>query len=240
MKIEDIQETADSMPIYKKVNKDFFKKWSHDMAYVLGFFAADGSMIKTKRGTHFIAIQVIDKEIVYAIRKVMDSEHTISKRERFGNESDAYRLQVGSKEMFEDLIQLGFVPGKTKRLAMPVIPKKYFGDFVRGYFDGDGNVWVGFKHKERSKALYTISTVFTSGTKEFLINFQLRLQELISTSGSLVEKKGLQCSSLQYSIGDTLKLYDFMYNRGTLTSKLFLNRKKVVFEKYIRGRSSTG
>ena len=183
---------------------------------------------------------VIDKEIVHSIREAIGSDHTISKRERFGNESDIYRLQVGSKEMFEDLIKLGFIPGKTKRLVMPDAPKKYFKDFVRGYFDGDGNVWVGFKHKERSKTLYAISTVFTSGTKKFLINLQLRLQELLATSGSLVKKKGSNCHSLQYSIGDTLKLYDFMYNRGTLTSKLFLNRKKVVFEKYIRGRSLAG
>jgi hypothetical protein len=42
------------MPIHKKVNQDFFKKWSPEMAYILGFFTADGSMAKNKRGAHFI------------------------------------------------------------------------------------------------------------------------------------------------------------------------------------------
>jgi hypothetical protein len=104
------------MPVYKKVNKDFFKKWSHEMAYVLGFFAADGNMIKTKRKTHFIAIQLTDKEIVYAIRKTMNADHTISRRTRSSSERDIYRLQIGSKEMYEDLLKLGFSQNKLKRV----------------------------------------------------------------------------------------------------------------------------
>lgn len=44
------------MPVYKRVNKDFFKKWSNEMAYVLGFFAADGNMIVNKRGGQFWSI----------------------------------------------------------------------------------------------------------------------------------------------------------------------------------------
>jgi len=42
------------MPIYKTKNENFFKKWTPEMAYVLGFFAADGSMVKNKRGACFI------------------------------------------------------------------------------------------------------------------------------------------------------------------------------------------
>jgi hypothetical protein len=42
------------MPIHKEINHDFFKLWTPGMAYVLGFFSADGSMIKNKRGACFI------------------------------------------------------------------------------------------------------------------------------------------------------------------------------------------
>jgi hypothetical protein len=41
---------------------------------------------------------------------------------------------------------------------------------------------------------------------------------------------------LIYSIHSSLKLYDFMYNDLGL-SRLFLNRKKTVFERYIKMRS---
>ena len=53
------------MPIYKTKDENFFKKWTSEMAYVLGFIAADGSLIKNKRGACFIEIQSIDKEIIY-------------------------------------------------------------------------------------------------------------------------------------------------------------------------------
>jgi len=52
------------MPIYKKVNINFFKKWTPQMAYVLGFFTADGSMIRNKRGTCFIELEITDKELL--------------------------------------------------------------------------------------------------------------------------------------------------------------------------------
>jgi len=34
------------------------------MAYVLGFFTADGSMIRNKRGTCFIELEITDKELL--------------------------------------------------------------------------------------------------------------------------------------------------------------------------------
>ncbi len=52
------------------------------MAYVLGFFAADGTMIKNKRGAHFIEFDITDKEILLKIRKTLGSNHKISVRDR--------------------------------------------------------------------------------------------------------------------------------------------------------------
>ena len=57
------------MPIYKKIYKNFFKKWTPDMAYVLGFIYADGNIIHTKRGTWFWSIQITDEDILRACLK---------------------------------------------------------------------------------------------------------------------------------------------------------------------------
>ncbi len=203
------------------------------MAYVLGFFAADGNMVKTKRGTHFIAIQITDKEIVHAIRDVMDSEHAISKKERFNNEQDVYRLQIGSKEIFEDLLKLGFLPSKTKRLVVPIIPKKYFGDFVRGYFDGDGNVWVGNMHKNRKTNTKSMLVSFTSCSYDFLQRLHCDLKTFGIVGGSLKSFNNDKYSRLTFSTLDALKIYKIMYNG---TTKLFLERKKIVFDEYIELR----
>ncbi len=227
------------MPIYKKVNKNFFKKWSNEMAYVLGFFAADGYITHTKRGTNFWGIQITDKKLLYTIRNTIDSDHIISKRIRPDKKSTIYRLQIGSKEMVEDLSNLGFCARKSNNINIPNIPKKYIADFIRGYFDGDGNVWVGYVHKERKTPLYVMQVSFTSISKKFLISLQKVLHEKGLLGGSIITHKTKNYSRLSFVSKDSLKIFKIMYNRET---SLLLKRKKDVFERFIHkcGRSSTG
>ncbi|PIP28260.1 MAG: hypothetical protein COX29_02045 [Candidatus Moranbacteria bacterium CG23_combo_of_CG06-09_8_20_14_all_35_22] len=70
------------MPIHKTKNENFFKKWSPEMAYVLGFFAADGCMIKNNRGAYFIEFQITDKDILLKIKKLLGSNHKITERKK--------------------------------------------------------------------------------------------------------------------------------------------------------------
>ena len=112
---------------------------------------------------------------------------------------------------------------------------KYFKHFVRGYFDGDGNVWTGDVHKERKTKLLVLRVVFTSCSKNFLDLLRLKLAEFNILQGVLRKGSG-NYYRLQYSIRNSLKLYDFMYNDYD-TSNLFLRRKKDVFEKYKRMRT---
>jgi hypothetical protein len=225
------------VPIYKKVNKNFFKKWNRQMAYVLGFFAADGYITLNKRGANFWCIDITDKDLLYNIRDIIESEHKISERIGTENNKNQYRLQIGSKEMCNDLRKLGFQENKTKSLSTPNVPQKYFSDFVRGYFDGDGNVWIGFLNKKRKTPTKVITTVFTSCSYDFLKVLKDRLEIFGITKGVIREMLG-NYFHLTYSILNSLKLYNFMYNRGLLDTKgLFLERKKRVFDKYIKLRS---
>ena len=205
------------------------------MAYVLGFFAADGYITVNKRGGQFWCIQITDEELLIEIKKVIQSEHKISIRKGKNKKSEFYRLQIGSIEMCDDLRKLGYSERKTKRLIIPSVPKKYLSFFVRGYFDGDGNVWVGNAHKKRKKKVITLSTMFTSCSLQFLTELHTRLSCTDILGGSIYKSKK-NYSRLQYSLKDSLKLYDFMYN-SLGTSKLFLQRKKDVFEKYKKLRA---
>ena len=210
------------------------------MAYVLGFFSADGYITVNKRGGQFWCIQITDKKLLEKIRKAVGAEHKISVRvPSKKGEKTLYRLQIGSIQMCDDLRVLGFDKNKTKSLSIPNVPDEYLADFVRGYFDGDGNVWVGENHKYRNskKSSFTIQTVFTSCSHEFLTQLQLKLVTVGINNGAIYKSKG-DYSRLKFSVSGSLKLYKFMYNRHIRGfSGLFLNRKKKVFETFMSLRS---
>jgi hypothetical protein len=218
------------MPILRGVNKDFFKTWSCDMAYVLGFFAADGYITVNRRGGQYWCIHITDKELLEEIRKTVGSNHHIGVRPGQGNRQTTYRLQIGSVEMCDDLRKLGYAERKTKCLVIPNIPKRYFPDFVRGYFDGDGHVWTGHTHIHRPIKAFTLITGFTSGTLSFLKELKEMLAKEGLKGGSLITKARGFC--LQYSREDSLKLYEIMYNSKAV-NYLYLQRKKIVFERFL-------
>jgi intein/homing endonuclease len=218
-----------NMPSPKLVDRDFFKRWSSQMAYVLGFFAADGNMVKNSRGGHYISFYSSDKDLLLEIKKLMNSGHKFSKR-KFEN---VYRFQIGSTEMFDDLSSLGFTGNKSQRMQFPQIPKKFIRDFIRGYFDGDGNVWAGLINKKRPKPTKILQVAFTSGSVSFLGGLLILLRNEGVDGGSLFGVKNKNCHRLLFSTLDSLKIFEIMYNE---TCRPYLKRKRFVFEKFIKMR----
>ena len=119
-------------------------------------------------------------------------------------------------------------------MQLPDIPLKFFGDYVRGYFDGDGNVWVGFVHKERKTPLKTIQVAFTSGSSEYLKSLHAAFKESGLIGGGLYIPKTENFARLTLSVQDAFKLYEIMYNGS---HELYLKRKKLIFEQFMKLRS---
>ena len=216
------------MPIPRTLNHDFFKTWSSEMAYVLGFFAADGTMIRNSRGGHFIEFHITDKELLIAIKKSMDSNHKISvRRKRSPKHKAGYRIQIGSKEMYNDLRALGMSSRKSLTLQMPSIPKEYFGDFIRGYFDGDGCVYFKIlQFADRKNKRPILQSVFSCGTYNFLATLLDQLHVRGVQGGSL--KKKQRGNELSLSHRDSVALYRIMYNNLS-DSDIYLGRKYRLF-----------
>ncbi len=202
------------------------------MAYILGFFAADGNLIKNKRGGCFFSLEICDKDIIEKIKIIMKVEHKIGVRPAVGRHQARYRLQIGSKEIYSDLRKLGFSDHKTYNMTVPNVPEKYLHHFVRGYFDGDGCVWVGFIHKDRRRQTLAILSSFTSCSETFLRRLRLRLEKH-SIKGRMTCRKTY--FRLCYSVLSSIELYRFMYNNSA--NYLFLERKRVIFEKFIKSRT---
>ncbi|MFZ3100102.1 MAG: LAGLIDADG family homing endonuclease [Minisyncoccales bacterium] len=217
------------MPIYKEINHDFFKLWTPEMAYVLGFFSADGSMIKNKRGACFIEFEITDKELLKKIKEALGSNHKISERKRNEKWKTSYRLQIGSGKIFKDLLSMGITPNKSKTICLPDVPDNCFSHFTRGYFDGDGNVVAKFYKKPKSSKQRLVFLVrFTSGSRLFLESLRDRIKELASAEGFVIKRKNWYI--LTYSIFASRKLFQFMYLQDG--NNLYLKRKKKIFDSY--------
>lgn len=217
------------MLVSKIRKEDFFRSWTSEMAYTLGFFAADGSMYRAKHGGYYIAFEVTDLDILLAIRAVLSSEHKISSRKRNARYKTIYRLQIGSKRVFNDLIGLGMHQAKSLTMRMPQIPSDFLADFIRGYFDGDGCVHFGkYWRKDRRQWKLQLSIHFTSGSKGFLEDLWAALR--IITAGGHIAKKE-RGYELVFGQHDAVAIFHLMYDNG---SELFLKRKYQKFQLALR------
>lgn len=214
------------------VDEAFFEKWSKDMAYVLGFFAADGCLTKnSKRKNYYVQFVSTDLDVLEKIKKAMRANQKITEKvqPRTGLiTKQAFQIQIGSKKLFYDLIHMGLTPRKSKTIKLPAVPDEYFSNFLRGYFDGDGySNFCSYFAKDRKRRRCVMMSGFSSGSKVFLESLKKELSRLANTKG------GTLCPhnnnfALSFSIHDTRKLFDFMYN--DLGNRIFLERKYLKFK----------
>ena len=209
-----------------QVDAEFFKQWSPNMAYILGVVCADGCLVEHGNGYHCLNITSKDLSWLQEMKHVLQAAQKISRKER------GYQLQIRNQPLYRSLLNLGLTPRKSKTLQLPAVPSEVFPDFVRGYFDGDGCVRVW--REKRWRCGWQLRTIFVSGSAVFVEELRRRLSaEAWLAGGSLWFDA--RAYYLQYTIGDSLRLADFMYHGGHST--LYLGRKRERFERFKHLRS---
>lgn len=212
---------------YKK-NDSFFKTESSDMAWLLGFLASDGC-IGDKRNTITINLSRKDKEILEKIKILLQIENDIvdwTTSDGF----DCSELRWTSAEQKEDLAKYSIVPRKTLILKPPyTLNRKYWIDYIRGYFDGDGSINLIKNSNGRGNG--NLRWQVGSATKE-IIEFILDFFE----EEYNIPKVNIQVRSgtnpfytIQYSSVATRTIYQHLYTENAL----YLKRKKEHFEEII-------
>ena len=195
------------------INQDYFKTWSHNMAYILGFWYADGCIYGGKMFD--ITLHKKDKYIIKKIAQELDYQGPILDYV----DRQACRINFSCKVIYNDLIALGGTERKSKTLQFPNIPIEFLPDFIRGYFDGDGSVY-NVKGKR-------INTNFACGSNKFL---QSLLQLLKKEAGIEGGSISIANQSLTFGKKDSIKLGNYIYQNNP---ELYLLRKYEKFKQYL-------
>ena len=221
--------TGKTGKIIYKVTEDFFKcNNTEEKAYILGFICADGHIEKDRLN---ITVSIKDRDILEKIRYAMHSNHPIKEVQRTNPYKKTNRenlilseLMIGSVELVKPLFNMGLTTNKTYTLngdILKYIPKYLIRDFLRGYFDGDGNVFFGRRYNSGYK--YNINIC---GNEDFLLkSFQTYFPSSNKLYKDLYSK---QCYVWKISQKD--KVRDFMYYLY-YNSSISLHRKYDEFRK---------
>lgn len=199
-----------------KINENYFKTWSSNMAYTLGLWWADGCIY---RGRMFdITLHKKDRYILSKIAQDMQFEGNIYD----GVDAQASRINFSCIEIYKDIRALGGTQRKSLTALFPEnIPEEFLPDFIRGYFDGDGSVWYVKGNR--------INSEFCSGSKKFLEKLLQTLHNKTQIKGGSIHLANQSCYELTFGKKDSIELAKFMYT----DSKFFLKRKYEKFQKFL-------
>jgi hypothetical protein len=153
------------------VDHSFFKQWSPDMAYILGYIAADGFINKGGTG---LMLTSKDKELLDFCKDRFRTDRSVVYKEDYSRKNpgrDIYTLYVPSKEICKDLNNLGLFYRKSLTMEFPdYLNEDYFWHYLRGYTDGDG--WVSDPNsKESLRITFLGSSYFIQGLRTYISNF---------------------------------------------------------------------
>lgn len=198
----------------KRLNK-VSTSWSPGLAYAIGLIASDGNL--SKDGRH-MNLTSKDIEMIETFKKCLGLKNKTGRKARGGSKEKRYFfLQFGDKTFYEFLVGIGLSPAKSKTLGALKIENKYFADFLRGIFDGDGNINI-FKHPESKHPQLRVR--FFSASPNFISWIKVKNQELLGVGG--FQRLGTRVIDLAYAKADSIKLLNFMYYKDCT---FFLKRK---------------
>lgn len=198
-------------------------------AYILGFLLSDGYQNGSQIG---FAQSIKDVDYITKLRDLFSKDIKLS----FWKTKCSFK--VSSKIACENLSKLGVTPRKTyKELSIPLMEEHLLRHFIRGYFDGDGTIFVctvkgipkymkGNICSPTENILKELQSVLLKFGIESTINKENRKGKIMHTpSGPCLVTQDMY--RLYFRKKDSIrKLYNFLYKDATI----FMERKKKVFD----------
>lgn len=248
----------------KNVNHSYFDAIDTERkAYFLGLIYADGSIVqsyskdkKQRQKQLCIALQEEDKYLLEELCKDIKPKKTINvaypPNIKTRNWKKRAVFKVSSDQICEALINMGCIQKKSQLgMKYPALPNHLQQHFIRGFFDGDGCIYVReVKNRYKRTKTYKISNPFKrklqkraqfiSTSKDFLENCFLEMNKALNLKGKVhwraVTKKQTAYKMTIEHQEDVASVKHFFYSEATI----YMIRKKQKFDMTISSQATQG
>lgn len=196
------------------LNEDYFENIDcEEKAYFLGWVFADG-YINEKGNCMDLGLKIDDTEILNKLNNLIKSDRPLLYRKV--NKFEQARLSISSKKIINDLKKYGLHQAKSFTIKFPILNGELYKHFIRGYFDGDGCIYIGKKSK----------SVSMRGNYQFLNGLNCIIPE--DFKGKIYKSKSID-TLLFTSKKSSAKFLKWIYDNAII----YLNRKYLMFKKYL-------
>lgn len=213
-----IRLPTDRKRLHSIINENYFDSIDTEQkAYILGFFYAD-AYNSTDNYQIKLTLAVKDLEILKKLSFIFYNKEKLYYHQNY------ISLVIYNKRMSLALAKLGCTQKKTFSITFPnFLSKEFHNHFVRGYFDGDGCLYINDK----------IGKISIASTHDMLFGIKKILQENLNINCQIKKPKNKNIYYL-YITGNrqTNTFLNWLYKDSTI----FLERKwqkNLVFKEII-------
>lgn len=209
-------------------DESVFNELTDEKAYILGLIFADG-WFGGSGGHYKLGLKSIDKELVELFHRTVAPGYALQhKLEKRGGPSYEVRITRCGK-MAESLFNHGFAPNGRMKYATPRIPPSLRPSFIRGFFDGDGCVYINRQLGGRYLYLHAYFCGY-AGILSWIRGYLAFRGIQTSFRRKFITTDGDDFFGLHLAHNSSVALYHLMYDSGGPC----LERKRQVFEKFIQ------
>lgn len=155
---------------YSDINIKAFDVWNLEMAYWLGFIAADGSIHRNKNAfTMFLKIEDINHLIKLKKFLNLPDECLSIRKTNYKVYKECAVIYFSNNHIIDRLKNLGILPDKSHKYIdyFSIVPNDYILPFLLGYFDGDGSLKV---YRNNIHITFLGNKKFITDIKNFFVN----------------------------------------------------------------------
>lgn len=214
---------------------DFFDKWTEQSAYIFGFWYADGSLsiYKNKHKSYKVfRLFNTDEQIMNDVSKIIGIKPSkVNPKDE--KRKVKYCICVYSDKFFDFCYSMVGSTDKTHSTNFPKVPDLYLHHFIRGYFDGDGSIFIKKYKSRHGNPILNLSSSFTASKESWVVLDELKnlLMKTIFTGNRKITTQSSELGTstkLSFCQYDTMLLCEWMYKDATI----FMKRKKEIWDNF--------